>query len=78
MQKQIKFFTKNIIKKIIEILISNFTIRSHKIILMALRTPNVEIIKRTRDYFMHNTKYLSLYLNSQKQIDFKFVYLCDD
>ena len=78
MYKQIKFFIKNIIKKILEILISIFTIRSHKIILMALRTPNVKIIKRIRDYFMHNTKYLSLYLNSQKQNVFKFVYLCDD
>ena len=78
MNKQIKFFIKNLTRKILEILISIFTIRSHKIILMALRTPNVEIIKRTRDYFMHNTKYLSLYLNSQKQKDFKFVYLCDD
>lgn len=78
MYKQIKFFIKNLTRKILEILISIFTIRSHKIILMALRTPNVEIIKRTRDYFMHNTKYLSLYLNDNKNSGFKFIYLSDD
>lgn len=42
---------------------------------MGLRTPKVKIIKHTRDYFMHNTKYLMLHLRGNN--DFKVVYLCD-
>ena len=73
MIKQIRFFTINILKKILEFIISHIFFRNKKLILMALRTPNVKIIKHTKDYFMHNTKYLSLYLNSNLDFDFKFV-----
>lgn len=78
MIKQIRFFTINILKKILEFIISHIFFRNKKLILMALRTPNVKIIKKTKDYFMHNTKYLSLYLNDNKNSGFKFIYLCDD
>lgn len=72
------FFIKNIFKITIMFFIGLFAIRNKKIIIMGQRKPKTKTIKVPNDYFMHNTKYLFLYLNNNSQHDLKIIYLCDD
>lgn len=78
MYKQIRFFIKNIFRILITFLISLIFKRDKNILIMGQRKPNVKIIKTQNDYFMHNTKYLFLYLNQIEQDNLKIIYLCDD
>ena len=77
MYKQIRFVIKNIIRIILTFLISLLTIRDKNIIVMGLRTPITKLSKVSKDYFMHNTKYMFLKLSKTCE-KFKFIYLCDD
>lgn len=74
--KQIKFFIENIIRIILKFIVGLIIIRDKKIIIMGLRTPITAINKISKDYFMHNTKYL--FLKYANDTNFKFIYLCDD
>lgn len=77
MYRQIRFFIKNAIRIIFEILVSLIAIRDKHIILMGLRTPITKLNKISKDYMMHNTKYLFLkYANNPD--GYKFIYLCDN
>ena len=76
MYKQLRFFIKNVLKKSLTFLISVFSIRNKNIIILGLCTKNSD--KKYRDYFMHNTKYLFLYLSHTHTHNFKVVYLCDN
>lgn len=78
MYKQIRFFIKNIFRIAITFLVSLIFKRDKNILIMGQRKPKVKIIKTQNDYFMHNTKYLFLYLNQTKQDNLKLIYLCDD
>lgn len=73
--KYIKFFIQNFIKKVIINLISLIP-RDKNIIVTGLCTKNSEGIYR--DYFMHNTKYLYLYLTQINNHGFKVIYLCEN
>lgn len=73
---QIKFFIINFTRLIIESLLSIIP-RDKKIIVMGSRVPKLGN-KKEHDFFMHNTKYLFLYLNSLSDCGFKVIYLCDD
>ena len=73
--KQIKFFIINFIRLVIECFLSILP-RDKKIIVMGSRVPKSQN-KKECDFFMHNTKYLFLYLNSIAKCKFKVIYLCD-
>ena len=77
MYKQIRFLIKNIIRIILEGFVSLISFRDKNIVVMGLRTSITKLNKTSKDYFMHNTKYLFLKL-SKICNDFKFIYLCDD
>jgi len=73
--KYIKFFINNFIKKTILGLISLIP-RDKNIIVIGLCTKNSD--GKYRDYFMHNTKYIYLYLSQVNNHDFRVIYLCND
>ncbi len=74
MFKYLEFFIKNIIRIIIQAIISLIP-RDNHLVILGLRTPKF-LENGGKDYFMHNTKYIFLkYANSS---DVKFIYLCDN
>lgn len=76
MMKKIKIFIILTTNKIIQFMVSLLLFRSSQIIVMGLQLNLGK--NKIKDYFMHNTKYLFLHLNNQKQKDFKVVWLTDD
>ncbi len=71
----LKYFVEKSTLKIIGLLLNFFVHKNKKYIALGLRTPKCTS-NSLKDYFMHNTKYLFLYLMSQNKL--KAVYLCDD
>ena len=76
MIKEIKFFIKSLIYMSFKFFISLISVRSKNIIVMGLRTPRTHLNCKSKDYFMHNTKYLYLFLKNNTNL--KLIYLCDD
>lgn len=74
--KQIKFLISNLIRIFIELILSIIP-RDKKLIIMGARVPKTIFMKKERDVFLHNTKYLFLYLNSMTS-NYNVVYICDD
>lgn len=73
LQDMIKYAIRSFIQFLFTLLIP----RDKKILVLGLRTPVTKLKKISKDYFMHNTKYLFLkYANNQE--GYKFIYLCDD
>lgn len=77
MLKAIKFFIIKITYILLKKIVSLITIRNKQIIIMGLRAPITKWNNSSKDYFMHNTKYMFLKLSKQNT-DYKFVYLCDN
>ena len=73
---QIMYFIRNFLRMFFEWIIGLIVIRDKRIVLAGQRTPVTQFNKVSKDYFMHNTKYL--FLKFGKNSEFKFVYLCDD
>ena len=77
MIKTLKFIKRNVLRIILSLLFKIFSIKNKHYIIMGLRTPFSKNHSVSKDYFMHNTKYL--YLKCYKEFDnFKFIYLCDN
>ena len=76
--ENIKFVIFNLFRILFEFIFSILLIRKNNLIVMGLRTPVTKTNRISTDYFMHNTKYLFLYLNQFNKYNFNIVYLCDD
>ena len=75
--KQIRFVINAILRIIFGFVIGLFIWRDKNIILIGNCPPPVFKINGKKEQFLHNTKYLYLYLNTINT-DLKFVYLCDE
>jgi CDP-glycerol glycerophosphotransferase len=75
--KQIRFVTKAILRSLFGFFIGLFIWRDKNIILIGNYTSPVFKINGKKEQFLHNTKYMYLYLNNSNT-NMKFVYLCDE
>lgn len=77
MIKMIYFFIKNVTRIIVEVIICLIP-RDKNIIVTGLRTPLTTFNTKSKDYFMHNSKFLFLFFQKNVKNSFKLIYLCDD
>lgn len=75
--KQIRFVIKTFLRIAFGSVISLFIWRDKKLVLIGNYYSPVFKINGKKEQFLHNTKYLYLYLNTINT-DLKFVYLCDE
>ena len=78
MHKKIKFFLIRIFFCITTNLLNIFIRRDRNTFIFSVKTEYINDNKNTKDYFMHNTKYLFLYLQNCAKNKIKAIYICDD
>lgn len=78
MIKQIKFVIFNITRICIGIFLSIFIMRDKNVLLFSSRILKYAFVSKSKELFSNNTKCLFLYLNNNKNLNLKTIWLCDD